>query len=171
MNSNIRIREETEEDLESICRLNSSVFETDAEAKLVDTLRERGQAVISLVAETAVELVGHILFSPVSLVGKPEIGMVGLAPMAVASEFQNTGIGSLLVQVGLEYCRTKGYHALVVLGHPDYYPRFGFVPSSKFGIMSEYEVSEEFFMALELVKNSLKGACGVVSYHAAFTAV
>jgi putative acetyltransferase len=85
--------------------------------------------------------------------------------------YQRKGIGLALVRTGLEQCRQLGFDAIVVLGHPEYYPRFGFVPSSRFGIDSEYDVPEEVFMAMELKPESLDGITGRVKYHAAFNSV
>jgi putative acetyltransferase len=162
------IRAETENDRDAVHAINLSAFETPAEARLVDALREQAQPIISLVSEDEGELVGHIMFSPVSLSGHPEVKMMGLAPMAVIPGRQNTGIGSALVQAGLDRCRKLGVTALVVLGHPEYYPRFGFSTSSRFGIDSEYEVPEEVFMAMELQPGFLSGKTGRVKYHVAF---
>lgn len=91
--------------------------------------------------------------------------------MAVRPEHQRQGIGSTLVNAGLAACKDKGYKAAVVLGHPSYYPKFGFRPSVEFGIQSEYDVPNEAFMAIELQSNSLSEASGVISYHSAFAAV
>jgi len=144
------IRAEKESDRDAVFAVNLSAFETPAEATLVDVLREQAQPVLSLVAEKNGNVVGHIMFSPVSLSENPDLKVMGLAPMAVAPEHQRKGIGSALVRAGLEQCRQLGFVAVVVLGHPEYYPRFGFSPSSRFGIDSEYEVPEEVFMAVEL---------------------
>jgi putative acetyltransferase len=93
---------------------------------------------------------------------------MGLAPMAVAPEHQRKGIGSALVRAGLEQCKRLGFGAVVVLGHPAYYPRFGFMSSAHFGIACEYEVPEDVFMVVELQPGFLRGASGKVKYHAAF---
>jgi putative acetyltransferase len=93
---------------------------------------------------------------------------MGLGPMAVAPGRQNSGIGSLLVGAGLDRCRAMGAVAVVVLGHPDYYPRFGFVPASGFSIDSEYDVPDEVFMAQELVPGALRQVTGRIHYHPAF---
>ncbi|MCZ6829600.1 MAG: N-acetyltransferase, partial [Gammaproteobacteria bacterium] len=161
------IRAETENDRDAVYALNSAAFETPSEANLVDTLREQARPLVSLVSEHNGELVGHILFSPVSLSGHPDCRMMGLAPMAVTPGHQNKGIGSALVRAGLDQCRKLGFTAVVVLGHPQYYPRFGFSPSSEFNIDSEYEVPDEVFMAMELQVGSLRGKTGRVKYHAA----
>lgn len=164
------IRTEEKKDWASVYEVNASAFETPVEADLVNTLREHAQPVVSLVAEDEDDgaIVGHIMFSPVSLPGYPELRIMGLAPMAVAPERQGKGIGSALVRAGLEQCKQLGFGAVVVLGHPEYYPRFGFMPFTRFGIVCEYEVPEEAFMLLELHPGYLRGASGKVKYHAAF---
>jgi putative acetyltransferase len=88
--------------------------------------------------------------------------------MAVLTEHQRTGIGSQLVEKGLSILRERGCGFVVVLGHPEYYPRFGFVPASRFGLTCEYDVPDEVFMALELQKNALQKVSGVVKYHSEF---
>ena len=148
--------------------MNTSAFETAAEANLVDALREQAHPVVSLVAEEGGEVIGHIMFSPVSLSGHPELRLMGLAPMAVAPAHQRKGIGSALVRAGLERCRQLGFGAVAVLGHPSYYPRFGFQPSARFGIGSEYEAPPEAFMLLKLQPGYLHGVTGTVQFHAAF---
>jgi len=162
------IRAEKANDRTTVNAVNVSAFETPFEANLVDALRKQAQPVVSLVAEDSGEVVGHIMFSPVSLSGHPDLKVMGLAPMAVAPEHQQKGIGSALVLAGLEQCRQLGFAAVVVLGHPEYYPRFGFSISSRFGIDSEYEVPEEAFMAMELQPGALIGKTGRVKYHASF---
>jgi putative acetyltransferase len=165
------IRAEQEQDRADVHAVNVSAFETPLEADLVDALREQAEPLVSLVAEDNGAIVGHIMFSPVSLSGHPGLKMMGLAPMAVAPEHQRQGVGSALVRAGLEQCKQLGCMAVVVLGHPKYYPRFGFSPSTRFGIGSEYEVPEEVFMATELQPSALTGKTGTVKYNAAFGSV
>lgn len=162
------IRTEEERDWAAVHALNASAFETPAEANLVNALRLQARPVVSLVAEDAGSVVGHILFSPVTLQGHAGMRIMGLAPMAVAPPHQRHGIGSALVRAGLERCKALGAGAVVVLGHHEYYPRFGFSPSVRFGIGSEYEVPEEAFMVVELHPGFLRGASGTIQYHAAF---
>lgn len=139
---------------------------------MVNALRDSGIPFISLVAEEDEEIVGHILFTPVELVGDDSgLKLMGLAPMAVLSKLKKKGIGSQLVKIGIENCSTQGYDAIVVLGHPEYYPKFGFVPSEKYGIKSEYDAPDEAFMVLELKESSLKNKNGIIKYHAAFGSV
>ena len=163
------VRAEKESDREAVFTLHASAFETSAEARLVDALREQAQPIVSLVAEDKGIVHGHIMFSPVSLSGNTDSKMMGLAPMAVALESQRKGIGSALVRAGLDECRQLGIAAVVVLGYPDYYVRFGFVSSRRFGIESEYDVPEDVFMALELRPGSLTGKAGTIAYHGAFS--
>ena len=94
---------------------------------------------------------------------------MGLAPLAVAPERQSEGIGSALVRTGLQQCRQLDFGAVVVLGHPGYYPRFGFSPSTRFGLGCEYDVPEEAFMVVELKPGYLDSASGKVKYHDAFS--
>jgi len=163
------IRAEKECDRDAVYAVNKSAFEMPSEADLVDVLRQQAQPVVSLVAEENGEVVGHIMFSPVSLSDHPNLKLMGLSPIAVAPVHQRTGIGSALVRSGLDQCRQLDFVAVVVLGHPDYYPRFGFLPSSQFGIDSEYDVPEEVFMAMELRPEALTGKTGRVRYHPAFS--
>ena len=168
----MNIRKEQSSDIEKIWGVNSEAFETEDEATLVNALRSSGCIYLSLVAETENKVVGHILFTPVELSGiENKLKIMGLAPMAVLSQYQNKGIGSKLVQAGLEHCQSLGYDAVVVLGHPNYYPKFGFVPSVKYGIKSEYEVPDEVFMILELTPACLKNHGGVIKYHEEFNSV
>lgn len=163
-----RIRPEQPADIQGTRAVNLAAFETSAEANLVDVLRERADPVVSLVADAGDAIVGHILFSPATLPGHPELRVMGLAPMAVAPARQRQGIGAALIHEGMEQCRRLGFGAIIVLGHADYYPRFGFKPASRFGLRSEYEVPDDVFMALELVQGSLKGTSGTIQYHPAF---
>ena len=166
------IRLEQQTDRQQIRIINKNAFDTDAEANLVDLLRQSNIPLISLVAEVDNQLIGHILFGPVTLAEQTQAcAIAGLAPMAVLPAWQNKGVGSRLVKDGLKHCAEAVYDAVVVLGHPDYYPRFGFVPASRFHIKSEYEVPDEVFMLKELKQSALKGIKGVVQYHRAFNQV
>ena len=135
---------------------------------LVDTLRQEAEPIVSIVAEEKGRVVGHIMFSPVTLSGHPHLKIMGLAPLAVLPENQRKGIGSGLAEAGLQRCRELGFGAVVVLGHREYYPRFGFVPSQHFGIGCEYEVPQETFMVVELEHGLLNGVSGTIEYHEAF---
>jgi putative acetyltransferase len=165
----MQIRAERTGDIGDIRQVNRSAFETATEADLVDALREQARPIVSLVAEDDGAIVGHILFSPVTLSTDSDLRIMGLAPMAVAPARQRQGVGSALARAGIAACRDLGFGAVIVLGHPEYYPRFGFVPASRFGLRSEYDVPDDVFMAMELNPGALQGrGPGTISYHPAF---
>lgn len=165
------IRSETENDWSAIYDLNVLAFDTKAEADLVNSLRKCATPYISLVAIIEDEVVGHIMFTPVELTDYPAVSMMGLAPMAVKENFRGVGVGSKLVTSGVEACEKLGAGAIVVLGHTNYYPIFGFQPASKFKLSCEYDVPDEVFMALELMPEYLSSKSGVVKYHETFASV
>jgi putative acetyltransferase len=162
------IRRESPEDADQVRLVNMRAFDRPDEAALVDALRPTPGAV-SLVAVLDAHIVGHILFTPVQVERmKPAISAVGLAPMAVLPEHQRLGVGSALVRAGLDQCRALGHGFVVVVGHPGYYPRFGFVPASAKGLECEYPVPPEVFMVLELRAGALDEAGGLVRYRPEF---
>jgi len=165
------IRDEMGKDWSAVQAVNDAAFDTAAEGCLVAALRARAQPIVSMVAEIDGAIVGHILFSPVRLDDSPELVVMGLGPMAVLPGHQRQGIGSALVEAGLESCRELDIGAVVVLGHPEYYPRFGFAPAAEFGINCTYEVPAEVFMVLELQPGYLDGVGGIVRYDPAFDGV
>jgi putative acetyltransferase len=170
----IIIRKEKLEDIEAIRVVVERAFGGTDEVILVDRLREAGKATISLVATENEQVIGHILFSLVTLESDKDdtidtpVAAIGLAPLAVLPELQNRSIGSLLTQAGLDECRKAGYECAVVLGHPHYYPRFGFVPSVRYHIKSEFDVSDETFMVLELKEGALQNRAGIIKYQPEF---
>lgn len=171
MPSDLRIRAETATDISHIHRVNEAAFGSPAEATLVDALRQQAADVISLVAEDRGEIVGHIMFSPVRVEGAERIRSMALAPMAVTPDRQRVGIGSQLVQAGLAECSRRGVEAVFVVGHPLYYPRFGFARASAVGFACEFDVDDAAFMVVELVPKALNGMTGTVYFHEAFKAV
>ena len=175
MTGPIVIRRETAADQAGIRRVHERAFPGPAEAAIVDALRAAGAVTLSLVAGPAGEagqgaapaatIWGHVLFSPVSIAtAAGERAAVGLAPLAVDPDRQRQGIGGRLVREGLDILRGEGHGAVVVLGHPDYYPRFGFAPASRFGLRWEHPCADEAFMAVALVPQGLDGLGGVVRY-------
>lgn len=171
MKTTVVVRSEREGDLSAIRDLNRVAFGTSEEADIIDRLRQQARPVISLVAAEGRVILGHIIFSPVSLEGRSKLKLMGLGPMAVSPGHQRRGIGSQLVAVGLKRCHQLPCAAVIVLGHPTYYPRFGFTPASDFGLSSEFDVPAEVFMALELEPGSLRSSSGTVRYHPAFAAI
>ena len=168
----IIVRPENAEDYDGIRQVNVKAFGQPAEADLVEALRAHGKVTLSLVAADGDRVVGHILFSPATIEPETEnLSVTGLAPMAVLPEFQKQGIGSLLVRAGLEECRKSNFDCVIVLGHPEYYPRFGFVPASKYQIKSEYDVRDEVFMIIELREGALRGRKGTALYQPEFNEV
>ncbi len=168
----IIIREEKPEDFEAIRRINLEAFDQPAEAEVVDQLREACENLLSLVAVEGGEVVGHILFSPATIKGEEttyEVEGMGLAPMAVLPRCQGQGIGSLLIHNGIKMLRERGCPFIIVLGYPEYYPRFGFERASRYGIHSQWsEVPDEAFMILILNKTAMVGASGIARYRREF---
>lgn len=164
----ILIRREEPIDIPTIRRVNKRAFNGLVEARLVDLLREANKATISLVATFDNQLVGHILFSHITIELNPKnMRGLGLAPIAVLPEYQKQGIGSKLITYGLEESRSKGYDLVVVLGHTSYFPRFGFKRASFHGLSNEYKVDESF-MALELKDGVFASVGGKVKYQPEF---
>jgi len=163
------IRREIPEDMDSICYVNEQAFGQKEEAKLVEKLRNRDVVTLSLVAVQDEQIVGHILFSPVTVESDcSNFEAITLAPMAVLPEYQRQGVGSQLVQFGLKECRNLGHEVVVVLGHSDYYPRFGFVLARPKGVDCEFEVPDEAWMVLELREGALAGRKGTVKFQTEF---
>lgn len=163
--NNFLIRPETASDHEAVKGILAYSFETDAESRLVDALRASSKAIISLVAEQDRNVVGHIMFSPVSTTPPSEHKGLGLAPVAVASAHRRQGIASMLIREGLRLC--VGYEYVVVLGNAQFYKRFGFQKASDFGLKNEYGVDEPF-MVYEIVPGILKRMCGLIRYASEF---
>jgi putative acetyltransferase len=168
---NVTIRPESIQDRQSIWHVNQAAFEGDAEANLVDALRDGGFVDVSLVAEVDGTVVGHILFSRVAIVAKiGTVNALSLAPMAVLPSHQRQGIGTKLVESGLATCREQGHKIVVVLGHPEFYPRFGFSVELSQKLESPFGGGNEW-MAMELSENSLRGIEGRIEYSPPFMAL
>jgi putative acetyltransferase len=150
------IRPETSADHEAIRHVNRLAFGQDEEARLVEALRDGGYVRLSLVAERVGHVVGHILFSDLPIITKSgTVPALPLAPMAVLPLFQNQRIGSALVRRGLDECRDQGHQIVVVLGHPHFYPRFGFSAKLAAPLDSPFTGGESF-MAVELAAGHFK---------------
>ncbi len=168
----VQIRKERPVDEKAVFDVNFRAFGQDAEPKIVDALRMSCPEGVSLVAEEQGKIVGHILFTPAWIETAPEpLNGMTLAPLAVAPECQRKGIGSALVQAGIEAVRASGTPFIVVLGHPDYYPKFGFERASKYGIRCEYDqVPDEAFMIFVFRPQALKGIHGTAKMRPEFAA-
>jgi putative acetyltransferase len=166
MRRDVLIREELPADRAAIHAVNAAAFDTDAEARLVDALRASGGLILSLVAESAGELIGHIAFSAVTVTRADGVILpgVGLAPMAVAPPHQRAGAGGRLIAEGLRRLRDAAHRFCVVLGHPAYYPRHGFVPARAHGLAWNRPVPDEAFLVQALVPGGLDGVSGIVHY-------
>ena len=165
--SSLTIRTETAADPSAIHNLHTRAFGGPQEAELVDQLRAEGFCSLSLVAEKAGELVGHILFSPLQITtGSKSFRALALAPVAVLPEHQRSGIGSALILAGLDLAKQNGERIVIVLGEPAYYGRFGFRADLASPLSSPY--AGEYFMALELVSGSLAGVRGEVVFAGPF---
>jgi len=164
----IEVRAEKGSDHEAVRQLYRLAFGQDGEARLVDALRAGGFAPVSFVAAIDGRVVGHIMFSDLNLLThKGEVKALALAPMAVLPNFQRQGIGSILVRRGLEVCKEQGHRIVVVLGHPDFYPRLGFSPKLAERLESPYG-SGPSHMAIELVSGSLSAVAGKLVYSPPF---
>ena len=163
----ILIRHETPDDYESITQINNAAFGRKNESLLVENLRKTTlfNTQLSLVAEYYSRLIGHILFYPVKIKNnRGGFEMLALAPMSVLPEFQKKGVGAMLIRRGLKIAKELGYKSVNVLGHAEYYPKFGFEPANKWGIRPPFPVEDIYFMAQELVPEALENTGGVVVY-------
>ena len=157
----IRGRIETDDD--AIRRLNDAAFGGTAESKLVEDLRAAGLVAVELVAIDESAVIGHILFSELTVtLDEDVVPALSLAPMSVRPGRQNSGIGGALVRAGLDLAKDGGWHAVIVLGHPGYYPRFGFSASRARPLKAPF--SGDAFMAIELVSGALAGDSGLIRY-------
>jgi len=164
----LEIRDERPTDIATIREVNREAFGQEQEGRLVDALRTNGAALLSLVAVIDGTVVGHILFSPLSAGG---LRGAGLAPMAVRPPHQRQGIGSLLVQRGLDRLRAAGCPFVVVLGHPAFYPRFGFEPAAKYGLTCQWDVPADAFMVAVLDTAVTSRLVGLARYREEFSLV
>jgi len=162
----IAVRSERRGDEPAIRAVHEGAFGRPEEAALVDALRAAGAHVVSLVVEDEGVVVGHVLFSPVSVeVGN---GGLGLGPIGICPDRQGSGLGALLVRHGLAECRARGHEFVVVLGEPGFYRRFGFVPAAAHALRCEYDALDDAFMVVELTPGALASRHGLVRYRPEF---
>lgn len=167
----ITIRSEKPKDYQGIERVNDLAFKRKAEGKLVEEIRNLPEFVsdLSIVAIVNDEIIGHILLLPVTVEDNGNIHQtLTLAPMSVLPEFQKKSIGKLLIVYGLQKAKDLGYKSMVVLGHPSYYPKFGFEVASRWKIKSPFPAPDEAFMAIELEQGSLENIQGTVIFPSVF---
>lgn len=166
----LQILPESTNDAAAVHAVNLAAFPTVTEADLVDALRDELDDWTSFVAVKDERIVGHLLFTPVVLEPTPRKPprILGLGPMAVHPDVQGHGIGSTLVDTGLSEIARAGADGVVVLGHPEWYPRFGFVPAAHYGLKLGLAAPPEAFLALELTSGVFPRDGAMVHYHALF---
>jgi putative acetyltransferase len=164
------VRPERGADRSAVAEINSLAFGGPAEARLVDALRPIAEPGISLVAVESDRVVGHVFFSPVTIGPGRHPLVLGLAPLAVTPALQRRGLGSLLTEAGLLACAEAGARAVVVVGHPAYYPRFGFERARDYGVSYPPAHSQDAVMIRELVPGALDGVTGCIAYLPPFSA-
>jgi putative acetyltransferase len=162
------VREEQPDDIPSIREVNQRAFGQDQEANIVDALRANGAALLSLVATVEGRVVGHIMYSPLRV---DDLIGAALGPMAILPEYQRRGVGTSLVEAGNRQLSQQGLPFIVVVGHPEFYPRFGFTPASRRHISSEWSLPDEVFMILVLDEARMSGVTGVARYRDEFSTV
>jgi len=167
------IRKEKPADYNQVIQLTEKAFETleisdHNEGKLVDKLRKAPTFVeeLSLVAEIDRQVIGHILFTPITIDnGEQQFQSLVLAPVSVLPEYQKMGVGGQLIRAGHQKAKELGYQSVILIGHPEYYPRFGYKPASTWGIKTHIPLpSDDVFMAVELVEGGLTGVSGIVIF-------
>jgi putative acetyltransferase len=164
----IEIRDELPRDIDAIREVNRQAFGQDLEGRIVDAIRDAGAAVLSLVAVVDDAVVGHILFSPLTV---GTLTGTGLGPMAVLPSHQRQGIGSRLVAHGLQQLRANGCPFVVVLGHPHFYPRFGFQRAGDYGLTCEWDVDPDAFMVAVLNPQTAGSLGGRAQYRSEFSTI
>ena len=165
----IEVREERADDVSAIRYVNRRAFGQEQEGNIVDALRSNGAALLSLVATVNDRVVGHIMYSPLSIGGN--VTGAALGPMAVLPEHQRQGIGSKLIEAGNRKLKDDGCPFIIVVGHADYYPRFGFKPASEHGIKCEWDVPDNVFMLLVLDQAKMESVSGLATYRQEFSSV
>jgi putative acetyltransferase len=165
----VEIREERPDDVAAVRDLNRRAFGQDQESNIVDALRANGAALLSLVATVNDRVVGHIMYSPLSIGGN--VKGAALGPMGVLPEYQRQGIGGKLIEAGNRKLKDAGCPFIIVVGHADYYARFGFRPAREHGIKCQWDVPDDVFMLLILDQAEMEGVSGLAKYRDEFSSV
>lgn len=166
------IRPEIAADRQGIRELVTAAFDSANEADLADALRDDGALAVSLTAVQGGAIIGYIGFSRIRITGQGgTTTALALAPVAVHPEHQRKGIGAELIRTGLNRAREVGFDVVVVVGHADYYPRFGFKSARSHGVHCPFDVPDSAWMLVELAPGSVSRHAGMVDYHAAFSKV
>jgi putative acetyltransferase len=170
--SMVNVRAEAEADVADVRAVHDAAFGRPDEARLVDALRQRARPYLGFVALEHGRVAGHVAFSGATLHCYGALfEILALGPMAVLPRFQRRGVGSVLVPTALAACHEAGHDIVVVVGHPAFYPRFGFVPARPKGLLCEYDVPDDAFMVAELAPDALRNRRGVVYYAPEFRLV
>ena len=160
----MEVRAESQGDALAIRSVHEQAFGGPLEARLVEMLRKADRAVLSLVAVACGDVVGHVMFSPVTVEPpSPDLRWVALGPIGVLPAHQGLGIGSRLVREGLDRCRSMACDGVVLMGAPEYYSRFGFVQASEWGMTSEFGDGPAF-QAIELRQGALEECEGTILF-------
>jgi putative acetyltransferase len=165
------IRQEIPADIPAIFEVNYQAFAHYDEARLVNALRDNGifNPELSLVAIHGERIIGHIMFPPITIESLHKVTpAIALSPLVVHPDYQCTGVGAALIEEGLKVCRTLGHRIVIVIGHPGYYPRYGFRSARENGIVAPFTVADDVFMVLALDPGALDGIQGTVKYPEAF---
>jgi putative acetyltransferase len=170
--SELILRGERDTDFNDIYEINKQAFGREDEAKLINALRKTRNYVkgFSIVALQDDKIVGHAIFTHAAIMNQGKrFNCLALGPMAVLPELQRKGIGKKLVEEGILRAKENNFKAIVVIGHSEYYPKFGFIPASTKKIRSRFNVPDENFMVIELNPNALKGITGLAEYAKEFS--
>ena len=181
MTLQITIHPETENDHAAITNVNDLAFDRPEEGRLIENLRQLPEfdPLLSLVAELDGKIIGHALFFPINIQSpSPKVGeglgvreeypCLSLGPIAVIPEYQKQGIGGQLIEADHRAALELDYTSVVLLGHPNYYPRFGYLPAEKWDITNPWKIDGDPWMAIELVEGALEGKAGKAIYPEAF---
>lgn len=168
----IKLRQENPADYEQVFKLTELAFANmpfadHDEQFLVERLRKSEFFIpgLSLVAESDGKIIGHILLTRLKIQGtETEFESLSLAPVSVLPEFQKQGIGGMLIRKAHQVATNLGYKSVILVGHPEYYPRFGYKKASEFGLKFPFQAPDDACMAIELVDNGLEGITGMVVY-------